>query len=101
MIKMARVRVKAARRLRDKHLLRWIRSRVAFYEEDRQRREEARIADERKQVEDLENAKKRALIERRKRLAREEEEARWKAEAEERARLRLLEDERLEQERLE
>lgn len=98
---MARVRIKAAKRLRDKQLLIWIRSRVAVYKEVKRLELIAREEAERQRLRDLELARLKEEEERRKQAEREAEELRWMAEAAERSRLRKLEDERLEKERLE
>lgn len=54
MVKLASIRIKHARKLRDKHLLSWVRSRVAVYQEVKRLEQLALEEAEEKRLKDLE-----------------------------------------------
>ena len=93
--------MRAAKRLRDKHLLDWVRDRVAIYKEVKRLELIAKKEAEVQRVRDLELQNQREQEEIKRKVEREVEELRWIAEAAERGRLRKLEEERLEKERIE
>ena len=59
LLRLAKVRIKAARRLRDKHLLAWMKERLAIYKEVKRLEEIARTDEEKIRLENIEKQRKK------------------------------------------